>query len=179
MQIIDLIVRLNINLILGLSCLFVANKIYTWNKIDLEPVLLHADQKSFTTNNNLTPKMLYYAVIWFDKGQIDFDHNLFTTKSFINEIGKLFALYPASILEISGHADQSGPISENENLSYARANSVAKFLQERLYIHSNRIQLIASGTNKLLDTGLNCAAHARNRRVEIKMLVKLNDHEPN
>ncbi len=76
------------------------------------------------------------------------------------------------ILRVDGHADRnpirSGRFASNWELSAARAIAVAQLLiQEGL--PSNRVAATAFGDNQPLDTADTPEAHARNRRIELRL----------
>jgi outer membrane protein OmpA-like peptidoglycan-associated protein len=169
--------KLGIDLILGIFCLLAANMIQQWNKTDSIAVSLHTKSEKPSINNLIPIKqILYQSIIWFDAGQTNFNQDSDQIKLLLKNVSKLINLYPNSTLEINGYTDQSGPTNEHQDLSAARANSVAQFLQKNLQIQRDHMQLTALGTNNPLDQGISCAAHARNRRVEIKMSIEFNDN---
>jgi chemotaxis protein MotB len=76
------------------------------------------------------------------------------------------------ILRVDGHADRnpirSGRFASNWELSAARAIAVAQLLiQEGL--PANRVAATAFGDNQPLDTADTPEAHARNRRIELRL----------
>ena len=74
-------------------------------------------------------------------------------------------------VQLTGHTDERGTDEYNLNLSKQRVQSVADYLIQK-GIDAARISVIGEGKRRPLSLGKDEAAHAVNRRVEIKFLEK-------
>ncbi|MEO1027347.1 MAG: OmpA family protein [Pseudomonadota bacterium] len=74
--------------------------------------------------------------------------------------------YPNSIVTVTGHTDSTASASYNQNLSQARANSVASVLRQG-GVTGGRIRTVGAGENQPIATNQTAAGRAANRRVEI------------
>ncbi len=72
-----------------------------------------------------------------------------------------------------GHADEVGGDQENQKLSEQRAAMVAQCLHERLSVGVNRLSLRGFGQGRPVDDRGTEEARARNRRVELRVLVPM------
>lgn len=72
-------------------------------------------------------------------------------------------------IEISGHADATGPEPYNLKLSERRARSVAKYLTDK-GIAQNRISVVFLGESKPIAPNTTVTGRKKNRRVEFKIL---------
>jgi outer membrane protein OmpA-like peptidoglycan-associated protein len=73
---------------------------------------------------------------------------------------------PASIVDVEGHADRSGPADFNQELSERRARGIARLLEQR-GILPERVRVRGFGASRPVDDGGGDEARRRNRRVEI------------
>jgi len=89
----------------------------------------------------------------------------------LNKLGQIFLLYPALVIEISGHTDNVGNAANNKLLSQNRAKAVVAYL---VSIGVPEIRLVAAGYGKDQPVADNATAEGRqlNRRVEAKILSK-------
>ena len=71
-------------------------------------------------------------------------------------------------VEIAGHTDVTGGTAANQRLSEERANSVVSALVER-GVPSQRLLPKGMGETAPVDSAMNSAAHAKNRRIEFKV----------
>jgi len=76
-----------------------------------------------------------------------------------------------SLIEISGHTDNTGSLTTNENLSKSRAESVVNYLVSK-GIDSSRLQAAGYGPSKPIDTNSTPEGRTQNRRVEFLVLKK-------
>lgn len=74
--------------------------------------------------------------------------------------------YPNSIVTVTGHTDSTASASYNQNLSQARAQSVASVLRQG-GVNGGRIRTVGAGENQPIATNQTAAGRAANRRVEI------------
>lgn len=97
----------------------------------------------------------------------DFDKSQIKPESFpeLNRIVKLMEEKSTMEVEISGHADATGPEQYNLTLSEWRAKIVAKYLTDK-GIAKNRILVSFYGEAKPIDTNNTKEGRRKNRRVE-------------
>ncbi len=98
-----------------------------------------------------------------------------------SKIEKLFneiSVFPNSHILIEGHTDNIPTGSSrrnNMNLSTRRANAIAKILVSR-GIEQERISVIGYGDTRPIDTNRTEEGRAKNRRVEVKLMLKEGDN---
>ena len=88
----------------------------------------------------------------------------------INEI----SVFPNSFIIIEGHTDNiptGKPHSDNRDLSVRRAKTIANILISR-GIPQERISVIGYGDTRPIDTNNTEEGRAKNRRVEVKLMLK-------
>lgn len=88
------------------------------------------------------------------------------------------AVFPNSHILIEGHTDgipTGHQRRNNMNLSVRRANAIAKVLISR-GIASERISAVGYGDTRPIDTNRTEEGRARNRRVEVKLMLKEGEH---
>jgi OOP family OmpA-OmpF porin len=103
----------------------------------------------------------------------DFDKATLKSESFV-ELDRIVALMnerPTMQVEISGHADATGPENYNLQLSGRRANSVSAYLVKK-GIAQDRITTSFFGETKPIESNATLEGRRKNRRVEFK-IVKL------
>jgi len=76
-----------------------------------------------------------------------------------------------SLIEISGHTDNTGSLATNEKLSKSRAESVVSYLVTK-GISQSRLQAAGYGPSKAIDTNNTPEGRTQNRRVEFLVLKK-------
>lgn len=76
--------------------------------------------------------------------------------------------YPGSNVEVSGHADNVGSLASNNELSQARAISVAKILVGQ-GVEKSRVQVFGAGPTQPIASNGTEEGRQANRRVEIKL----------
>jgi NitT/TauT family transport system substrate-binding protein len=93
----------------------------------------------------------------------------------LDEIGKLIGQFSAAQVIIEGHTDASmkGQVPESlvKDLSQHRAQAVADAVMEKSKVDPNRLHVEGMGWSKPLDPGMTADAHAKNRRVEVKIFT--------
>jgi outer membrane protein OmpA-like peptidoglycan-associated protein len=72
-------------------------------------------------------------------------------------------------VEIAGHTDQVGAEDYNLKLSERRAKAVSQYLIDK-GVSKDRISSAFFGESKPVDTSNTKAGHAKNRRVEFKII---------
>lgn len=76
--------------------------------------------------------------------------------------------YPGSNVEVSGHTDNVGSLASNNELSQARAISVAKILVGQ-GVEKSRVQVFGAGPTQPIASNSTEEGRQANRRVEIKL----------
>lgn len=77
----------------------------------------------------------------------------------------------STALSIEGHADATGSVSVNDQLSFLRAQSVQRYLIEKHSIEASRLQVKGFGTRYPLTSNEKRKSRRFNRRVEIRPLA--------
>ena len=88
------------------------------------------------------------------------------TPPVLNDIVAIILEYPKSSFSVEGHTDSIGTKGFNQGLSERRANAVVDYLSSR-NVSSSRLSASGLGETSPIDTNINSAGRANNRRVEI------------
>ena len=88
------------------------------------------------------------------------------TPPVIDDIVEIILKYPKSSFSVEGHTDSIGTKGYNQELSERRANAVVDYLSSR-NVSSSRLSASGLGETSPIDTNINSAGRANNRRVEI------------
>jgi outer membrane protein OmpA-like peptidoglycan-associated protein len=88
------------------------------------------------------------------------------TPPVLNDIVAIILKYPKSSFSVEGHTDSVGTKGFNQGLSERRANAVVNYLSSR-NVSSSRLSASGLGETSPIDTNINSAGRANNRRVEI------------
>ena len=76
------------------------------------------------------------------------------------------------LVEVQGYADPTGDFDKNLKLSQDRSEAVVQYLTVKHHIPLRRIMVpMGYGETKLLDTSATAAGLAKNRRVEVRIMV--------
>jgi outer membrane protein OmpA-like peptidoglycan-associated protein len=84
----------------------------------------------------------------------------------LNDVGTVMNRYPATYIDIVGHADSTGPDDYNQALSERRALSVANYLIAQGVLR-DRFYVAGMGERSPIASNDTPAGRAQNRRVEI------------
>jgi outer membrane protein OmpA-like peptidoglycan-associated protein len=87
----------------------------------------------------------------------------------LNDVAQVFINFPATRVEITGHADSRGDEGYNQQLSLDRASSVGNYLVSR-GVAMQRVYAYGAGENQPVATNDTEVGRARNRRVEILLI---------
>lgn len=100
-----------------------------------------------------------------------YDSDELTEESFevLDLVVKVMQSAPALKLEVAAHTDERGSASYNRSLSERRAASVVSYLTSH-GVATNRLQAVGYGETELLCEENTDDCHARNRRVEMKVV---------
>ena len=79
---------------------------------------------------------------------------------------------PSTVVEIAGHADNTGKASYNELLSHRRAEAVAARLTGPLGVHPAKVSAKGYGESEPVASNDTAAGRAENRRVEARIQVR-------
>ena len=88
------------------------------------------------------------------------------TPPVLDNIVAIILEYPKSSFSVEGHTDSIGTKGFNQGLSERRANAVVDYLSSR-NVSSSRLSPSGLGETSPIDTNINSAGRANNRRVEI------------
>ncbi|MFZ1807359.1 MAG: OmpA family protein [Cyclobacteriaceae bacterium] len=101
----------------------------------------------------------------------DFDQTTLKSESFpeLNRIVSLMNDKPTLEVEISGHADATGPEAYNLGLSERRAKSVVRYLTDK-GVAKERVKVSFFGEAKPVESNETKEGRRKNRRVEFKIL---------
>lgn len=131
---------------LGADVEFSMDKAYNYVKIDVKGSVLFEDNKA----------------------EIKKD-----AKAILLKIGDILKEYDGFGIEIIGHTDntpiKSGPYSDNDYLSAARAIETAQYLIEAKNLDASKISFSGKGEREPVDTNATADGRARNRRIEFRI----------
>jgi len=91
------------------------------------------------------------------------------TPPVLNDIVAIILKYPKANFSVQGHTDSIGTKDFNQGLSERRANAVVDYLSSR-NVSSSRLSASGLGETMPIDTNVNSAGRANNRRVEIHFM---------
>lgn len=111
------------------------------------------------------------ATIQLNNIFFDFDQSTLKSESFpeLNRIVDLMGERGTLEVEISGHADATGPEEYNMGLSERRAKSVVRYLTDK-GVGKDRIKVTYYGETKPIESNETKEGRKKNRRVEFKIL---------
>ena len=113
-----------------------------------------------------------YRVIGERNVNFDFDKYDLTkgAMDILDEIGASMQGNPALIMEIEGHTDNVASDAYNLALGQKRAQSVKRYLADRLGISIHRIFYISHGESKPIELNDSRTGRAANRRAVLRLL---------
>jgi len=131
---------------LGADVEFSMDKAYNYVKIDVKGSVLFEDNKA-EIKKDAKPVLL--------------------------KIGDILKEYDGFGIEIIGHTDntpiKSGPYTDNDYLSAARAIETAQYLIEAKNLDASKISFSGKGEREPVDTNATADGRARNRRIEFRI----------
>jgi outer membrane protein OmpA-like peptidoglycan-associated protein len=92
-------------------------------------------------------------------------------EALLDKLTGAVALFPGARLRIEGHTDNTGSRSANLSLSRRRAETVASLLAERLEQPAAEIEVVGFGPDRPIASNDTPAGRARNRRIDVVILV--------
>lgn len=100
----------------------------------------------------------------------------------LSELGGVLSELPETFLEVRGHTDDqalgdAGTYRDNYDLSYARADSVARFLNRVARIPMKQFEIVACGAGQPVAPNTTDEGRMANRRVDIYLRGLLTDRE--
>ncbi|WP_147677694.1 OmpA family protein [Algibacter pacificus] len=107
----------------------------------------------------------YAKTILFDTGKSTIKAQ---SAAVLADIISILKEYPTAKFTVEGHTDSVGSETLNQKLSESRANAVKDYLTSK-GINTTRLSAIGYGEAKPIDTNMNRAGRANNRRVEINL----------
>ncbi len=87
----------------------------------------------------------------------------------LNSVGLVLSEYDKTVVEVSGHTDNTGSLSYNQTLSERRARSVASYLTTH-GLQPQRLITLGLGPNEPIATNADANGRAQNRRVELRLV---------
>lgn len=103
--------------------------------------------------------------VTFSTASADIDARFFPV---LDEVAQILNQYPATYIDVVGHADSQGSDEFNLDLSERRANSAAGYLSNRK-VKSERIYIAGMGERVPVASNDTAEGRAKNRRVEITL----------
>ncbi len=103
--------------------------------------------------------------VTFNTGRADIQPQFADT---LQSVASVLKKYARTRISITGHTDSDGSASSNQNLSNARARSVAGFLNSRGVI-SRRMDTYGAGESSPIASNNSSSGKAKNRRVVIRV----------
>jgi OOP family OmpA-OmpF porin len=100
--------------------------------------------------------------IQFDSGQADINSKY---EPKLREVADFLKTYPNSTAEIEGHTDNTGSFVANVALSQSRAESVVKYLVEKLGVDGSRLTAKGYGPSRPIADNATPEGRQKNRRV--------------
>ena len=92
-------------------------------------------------------------------------------KQALNTNVEILKANPSVKIQVEGHCDQRGGIQYNIALGEKRANTVRDALK-KAGVSNDRLATISYGKERLVDTAMNDAAYAKNRRANFVITSK-------
>jgi chemotaxis protein MotB len=107
--------------------------------------------------------------ILFDAGSTDLRADAYPV---LNDIAELFGEMPEAFFQVRGHTDsqpfaKAGTSRDNYDLSYTRADRVARYLTRNVRVVLDRFEIVACGSGQPIAPNTTEAGRRANRRVEI------------
>lgn len=109
-------------------------------------------------------------VLYFDLGKTDLKDSSITT---LNYVAKLLGNNPKVVVYLSGFTDDIGNYKDNLFLSYERSKNAANYLKNTKQVDAKRIIISGNGMENPARQNDTPENRAKNRRVEIKLLLPL------
>lgn len=103
--------------------------------------------------------------VTFASGSADIEAKFFPV---LDEVSTILDQYPATYIDIVGHADSSGTTALNKDLSERRANATAGYLANHK-VKAQRIYVAGMGETQPVASNATPEGRAKNRRVEITL----------
>jgi outer membrane protein OmpA-like peptidoglycan-associated protein len=104
--------------------------------------------------------------VTFSTGQSTIDPSFYPV---LNDVAQVFVNFPATRVNITGHADSVGDEQYNMQLSLERATSVGNYLVSR-GVAMQRVYAYGAGETQPVATNDTDGGRAQNRRVEILLI---------
>lgn len=116
-----------------------------------------------------------YQVIWEGVVNFNFDSHELTqiSRDYLEELGQKMIDYPRSLLELTGHTDKTGSSTYNLTLGKLRAEAVQRYLVDQYGVALYRMFTVSQGEERPVAMADERDAHARNRRVVLKLWGRL------
>lgn len=106
--------------------------------------------------------------VHFTLGRADIRPEDYST---LDIVGQTLSKYPMLVVLIEGHADSTGSVKRNEELSYERARAVRDYLTKKFpALNRSNFTIAALGERDPLTSNTTEEGRIQNRRVEFKVL---------
>ena len=108
--------------------------------------------------------------ISFRSGEFKLDEN---AKTIIDlQFADIARTFSNARIRIEGNTDNVGNAANNKKLSYARAQSVAQYLQEEYGFDVNRFVIVGNGSDKPIADNSTADGRAANRRTDFELIAE-------
>ncbi|MGB3975252.1 MAG: OmpA family protein [bacterium] len=94
-------------------------------------------------------------------------------KAILDDIAVKIQEYPGVTVELVGHTDSTGSEAANLKVGKTRAENVKKYLVDRHHIEPERLEVSSKGESEPIADNGTAAGRAKNRRVEVIMMVEM------
>ncbi len=109
------------------------------------------------------------GAVYFPTNSSDLDGEAFWT---LDDIAAWIEEHPETIIEVSGHTDDTGSDGQNNSLSKSRVKAVGKYLIKEKGIDKHRLVPAAYGSGVPIASNDTEAGREKNRRVELKVVAE-------
>ena len=109
------------------------------------------------------------GAVYFTTNSSDLDGEAFWT---LDDIAVWIEEHPETIIEVSGHTDNTGTNSRNTSLSKSRVKSVGHYLIKEKGVDKHRLVPAAYGSGVPIASNETEDGREKNRRVELKVIAE-------
>ncbi|MBU4486265.1 MAG: outer membrane beta-barrel domain-containing protein [Candidatus Delongbacteria bacterium] len=105
--------------------------------------------------------------VYFKSGKADIVDTSFAA---LDKVKRIFVDNPGIVIQVEGHTDSQGSAASNKTLSKRRAETVMKYLVEKLGIPQNQLTAIGFGEEKPIADNRTNEGRSKNRRIEFRVM---------
>lgn len=144
-----------------------------YNCISTDTVVFTAPEPEVTEDESLFSRIEEGSSIILENIFFEFNKTELLPESYkeLDIVAAFMISEDIDLIEISGHTDSEGSDTYNLKLSEGRARSVVSYLASK-GINNDRMKAAGYGESRPVDTNINEAGRARNRRVEFLLIKK-------